>query len=221
MNWRFWRRKAERFGEEVPPERDLHEILAGQTALIQKLQEQGFALWEQQQETLKLVNSLARLQHRWQLENAGKLERALKDQGRLAELERTLETAVAGLLVLQDDLDAIMGQASVGGTDPLLEVIGSWQKQIELLLREIGVEPIPLAGTLFDPETAQAVDTVTMEQARQKMENSRGAALAPYLVVEVVQKGYKKISGKILRKGLVVTIAEGSDVNESKESNQE
>lgn len=214
MNWRFWKRRGQSAPEAHPLEPDIQALLKGQTRLVEELQANSLALQEQQQETLKLVNNLARMQHRWNREQTGKLERAIENQGRAADLGKSLETAVKGLLALMDDLDAILEHEDPSTDNHWINVIRQWQKQVSMLLEELGVEPICLLGTLFDPLTAEAIDTVTMEEAARGGQVGGPHQLEPYTVVNVIRKGYRSIDRKIMRKALVITIEEESDTYE-------
>ena len=172
------------------------------------LQTGHLALQEQQQETVRLVNNLARMQYRWNQAQTEKLDRALQDQRDSSDREKSFETSVHGLLVLLDDMEAIVEHADTSVDNPWLGVIGQWQKQIKLLLQELGVEPISHLGTLFDPKTAEAMDTVSKEEAAQKVQSGWQGIFEPYTVVDIIRKGYRLVDGKVIRKAQVVTIEE-------------
>mgnify|MGYP000936418932 FL=1 len=221
MNWRFWRRKGEATPVAHTPEPDIHVLFKEQASLLEGLQAGYLALQEQQQETARLVNNLARMQHRWNRDQTGKLDRAIEDKARSADLERLLETSVDGLLILIDDMDTILEHHDRSVDNPWIRVINQWQKQVEVLLQKLGVEPIPLLGTLFDPQTAEAMDTVTREEAMKKAQNGWHGVLEPYTVVDVIRKGYQFADGSVRRKALVLTIEEESNEPGKTPSNEE
>lgn len=221
MNWRFWRRKEKAAPVAQAPESDIQVLFQEQTILLEGLQARYLALQEQQQETTRLVNNLARMQHRWNRDQTGKLDRAIEDKVRSADLERLLGISVDGLLILIDDMDTILEHHDRSLDNPWIHVISQWQKQVEMLLQQLGVEPIPLLGTLFDPKTAEAMDTVTRAEAMKKAQNGWYGMLEPYTVVDVIRKGYRFIDGSIMRKALVLTIEEESNELGKTPSNEE
>lgn len=221
MNWRFWRRKEKAAPVAQAPESDIQVLFQEQTILLEGLQARYLALQEQQQETTRLVNNLARMQHRWNRDQTGKLDRAIEDKVRSADLERLLGISVDGLLILIDDMDTILEHHDRSLDNPWIHVISQWQKQVEMLLQQLGVEPIPLLGTLFDPKTAEAMDTVTRAEAMKKAQNGWHGVLEPYTVVDVIRKGYRFIDGSIMRKALVLTIEEESNELGKTPSNEE
>lgn len=208
MNWRFWKRREQASPVAHPLERENHALLQEQATFLKGLQTGHLALQEQQQETVRLVNNLARMQYRWNQAQTEKLDRALQEQRDSSDREKSFETSVHGLLVLLDDMEAIVEHADTSVDNPWLGVIGQWQKQIKLLLQELGVEPISHLGTLFDPKTAEAMDTVSKEEAAQKVQSGWQGIFEPYTVVDIIRKGYRLVDGKVIRKAQVVTIEE-------------
>ena len=63
MNWRFWECTEQASTEAHLLELDIRALLK-ETTLLKELQADHLALQEQQQETGKLVNNLARMQYR-------------------------------------------------------------------------------------------------------------------------------------------------------------
>lgn len=69
-----------------------------------------------------------------------------------------------------------------------------WLKQATAALEKMGFIEIPVLGKLFDPKVAQAVGTVVDTEH------------PPYVVVEVVERGYLR-ADQLWRRAAVITVA--------------
>lgn len=107
------------------------------------------------------------------------------------EREEDRARLVAGLVTdLLPVLDALEGAVSAGAGDAAVARYQQGVKQILAQFRSVledeGIAEVPGAGTPFDPELHEAVETVDAPDA------------SPGTILEVLQKGYR-LGGRLLR----------------------
>src|SRR2546422_10811454 len=100
------------------------------------------------------------------------------------------ERLLSDLLTVKDGLDLAFAKARESKQNPvLLEGVGMIQKRLQNILSKEGVERIPGAGSMFDPDYHEAALRVVSE----KEEGT---------VVEEVRTGYM-LKGRVLRPSIV------------------
>ncbi|HEV2358652.1 MAG TPA: nucleotide exchange factor GrpE [bacterium] len=133
----------------------------------------------------------------WQqfLHSAADLENYKKQAARDRQdaIERTRRQMLNLVLGVVDNLERAMafGGAQDGPAKSLLDGLRMTHRQILEQLRAIGVRPIEVAGTLFDPRLHEAVAVVPFEQAQRPAGTIAGEVLKGYFLNDDVLRPAK------------------------------
>jgi molecular chaperone GrpE len=119
--------------------------------------------------------------------------RRLEEQS-VADRERVTDRIVADLLPLIDSFEQALRGAHADSDDStaLRKGIEAMEGQLLAILKNFGISEIDAAGKHFNPHEHEAVST-----------RARGAS-EPGIVIEVLQKGYRR-NGTVIRPAKVVT----------------
>ena len=115
-------------------------------------------------------------------------KRVEKEMGDVKRLSN--ERLLSDLLTVKDELDLAFAKARESKQNPvLLEGVGMIQKRLQNILSKEGVERIPGAGSMFDPDYHEAALRVVSDEEEGT-------------VVEEVRAGYM-LKGRVLRPSIV------------------
>lgn len=119
------------------------------------------------------------------------------------------ERLLSDLLTVKDELDLAFAKARETKQSPvLLEGVGMVQKRLQNLLSKEGVERVPGAGSMFNPDYHEAALKVVSEEQEGT-------------VVEEVRAGYM-LKGRVLRPSIVKVAGKNLvEENESSEADKE
>lgn len=168
---------------------------------------------EQLAENARLQEENARLQG--EIERLGREREELRDLARrlqadfdnfrrrtreeAAELKRTAAAGVVSeLLPALDNLERALA-AGADPADPLYQGVALTRDQLMAALTRAGLEPVPAAGTPFDPQVHEALERLSGEA-----EDGDGELV----VAEELRRGYL-FGGKLLRPSLVKVAPKG------------
>lgn len=206
MKW-FWKNKTETSQGE--------EVIKQLTAQNDQLQAQCMRLEEQ-------VTKLSRIQYKASKDIQKKMDdlyEALfnKQQQEQQDLHKQLVTSQARLegmiqFLIQrlDELDLIHAKSVMGEQEHAwLEMNEQWIQQILTQLQHIGVVEVQMLGKSFDPTIAEALGTISLQQAPKSYPHVQVQAHIPYQVVEVLKRGFILQEGVLVRKAQVITIEGG------------
>gem|GEM_PF-4033517 len=214
MIWNYFRRRheeAERQAKQLEEQsRVLEEIKQGMAGVHGQIQ----ALAQQQKELEKTASKSARLQYKWAQQQDShwqnvqqrlqKLEQVAEDQ---SLVENRLEAALTGYMSLFDDIHTALSRGG-DSNGPWQQLLQQWAGTIRSQLQAFHVAPIIPLGETFNPERAEAADTVTVQEAAAVWNGSHAVPRAPHTVVQVLRPGYAQSDGTVRRKALVLTIKE-------------
>jgi molecular chaperone GrpE len=160
-----------------------HELPSAEAGEASQTQEFEGELEALRAERASYLDRLARLQA--EFDNYRK--RNLKEQQDFRDY--ALVEALKSLLPILDSLDRALktDAASVGDFRSGIELI---DKQFHDALARLGVEPIPAAGEVFDPNLHQAVQMVETDEVED------------HHVIDELQRGYR-IKDRLLRPAMV------------------
>ncbi len=118
------------------------------------------------------------------------------------------ERLLSDLLTVKDELDLAFAKARESKQNPvLLEGVSMTQKRLQNILSKEGVERIPGAGSMFDPDYHEAALRVVSDEEEGT-------------VVEEVRAGYT-LKGRVLRPSIVkVAGKQPMGENEQAETNE-
>jgi molecular chaperone GrpE len=115
-------------------------------------------------------------------------KRVEKEMGDVKRLSN--ERLLSDLLTVKDELDLAFAKARESKQNPvLLEGVGMVQRRLQNILSKEGVERIPGAGSMFDPDHHEAALRVVSDEEEGT-------------VVEEVRAGYM-LKGRVLRPSIV------------------
>lgn len=119
------------------------------------------------------------------------------------------ERLLSDLLTVKDELDLAFARARETKQSPvLLEGVGMIQKRVQNILSKEGVERVPGAGSMFNPEYHEAALKVVSDEEEGT-------------VVEEVRPGYM-LKGRVLRPSIVKVAGKNLvEENESSEADKE
>ncbi len=138
-------------------------------------------------EKAKSVDLLRRLQY-LQADFENYRKRVEKEMGDVKRSSN--ERLLSDLLTVKDELDLAFAKARESKQNPvLLEGVGMIQKRLQNILSKEGVERIPGAGSMFDPDYHEAALRVVSDEEEGT-------------VVEEVRAGYM-LKGRVLRPSIV------------------
>jgi molecular chaperone GrpE len=162
-------------------EKRVQEESTPDTSQISQLQE---ALEREKEKSEDLLRRLQYLQA--DFENYRKrVEKEMGDAKRFSN-----ERLLSDLLTVKDELDLAFAKARESKQSPvLLEGVGMIQKRLQNILTKEGVERVPGAGSVFNPDYHEAALRVVSEEEEGK-------------VVEEVRAGYM-LKGRVLRPSIV------------------
>ena len=129
---------------------------------------------------------------KWLRERA-EMENFRKRQARMAEdrIERNKRDLLEKVLDVMDNLDRALHYQDTMDRNGLQQGLRMVQWQLNELLKNEGLSPVPTVGEQFDPHIHEAIESVTSD------EHPEGT------VVEEVRKGYR-IGGDMLRPARVI-----------------
>jgi len=138
-------------------------------------------------EKAKSEDLLRRLQY-LQADFENYRKRVEKEMGDVKKLSN--ERLLSDLLTVKDELDLAFAKARESKQNPvLLEGVSMTQKRLQNILSKEGVERIPGAGSMFDPDYHEAALRVVSDEEEGT-------------VVEEVRAGYT-LKGRVLRPSIV------------------
>src|SRR2546425_12625539 len=141
-----------------------------------------------EQEKEKSEDLLRRLQY-LQADFENYRKRVEKEMGDVKRLSN--ERLLSDLLTVKDELDLAFAKARESKQNPvLLEGVSMTQKRLQNILSKEGVERIPGAGSMFDPDYHEAALRVVSDDEEEGT------------VVEEVRAGYT-LKGRVLRPSIV------------------
>ena len=165
----------------VPDNQAQEEFTPDTPSRISELEE---ALGDEKEKSDDLLRRLQYLQA--DFENYRK--RVEKEMGDVKRLSN--ERLLSDLLTVKDELDLAFAKARESKQNPvLLEGVGMIQKRLQNILSKEGVERIPGAGSMFDPDYHEAALRVVSDEEEGT-------------VVEEVRAGYM-LKGRVLRPSIV------------------
>ena len=160
-----------------------HELPSGEQEIADAQANAEVELESLRAEKANYLDRLARLQA--EFDNYRK--RSVKEQQDFRDY--ALAEALKSLLPIMDSLDraAKTGAKSVEDLRSGVELI---DKQFHDALAKLGVEPVPAAGEVFDPNLHQAVQMVETDEVED------------HRVIDELQRGYR-IKDRLLRPAMV------------------
>lgn len=172
-------------------ENKLRELDADMAEVHQQLTKVARLQYKGSQDILDAIHELVSLLEQYETER----NRVETERIRAAV---DLDRLIGRLLAWLDSLDAV--------TRPLATTDDSWQSawRADLVeqLADLGLQEVDVVGRAFDPALAESLGTVPPDHP---LAVPFGDERAPYLVVQVLRRGFKK-DGRIYRKAHVVTI---------------
>jgi|GEM_PF-878947 len=238
MNWKFWesvKKKEERqslamIGEQMVnitgKLEHLEEYLNISRQQVYHIDEQLVKNTGQLTETAAQVQKLARLHYKMGQEVQGKTDRLMAGMEQMLQrqeqffretiqlqLKEKQVTALTEAVIQQlDDLDYIRRALEDGQKDDAKDnwrqMLEQWAARLVHALAEAGIREMDLVGKSFNPRWAEAIATVSGEEAAKMCTDTGMDALPPYRVVTVTRRGFVDPEGEILRKALVITVQE-------------
>lgn len=172
-------------------EEGLRELLARMTEVEQQLTKVARLQYKGAQDTLDTVHELATRLSEYETErNRVEAERIR------AAVDR--DHLIARLLTWLDSLDAL--GRPLASDDAAWQ--STWRADLVAQLADLGLEEVDVVGHPFDPALAESLSAVPPDDP---LAVQFGDGRAPYLVVQVLRRGFMK-DGRIYRKAHVVTI---------------
>lgn len=184
----------------VPEERIEEETTSEIASQVSQLEE---ALENEKERSADLLRRLQYLQA--DFENYRR--RVEKEMGDARKFSN--ERLLSDLLTVKDELDLAFAKAREAKQSPvLLEGVGMIQKRLQNILSKEGVERVPGAGSMFNPDYHEAALKVVSDEEEGT-------------VVEEVRAGYM-LKGRVLRPSIVKVAGKNLvEENESSEADKE
>ena len=184
----------------VPEEQVEEETTSGVQSQVSELEE---ALESEKERSSDLLRRLQYLQA--DFENyRRRVEKEMGDAKKFGN-----ERLLSDLLTVKDELDLAFAKAREAKQSPvLLEGVGMVQKRLQNILSKEGVERVPGAGSMFNPDYHEAALKVASDEEEGT-------------VVEEVRAGYM-LKGRVLRPSIVKVAGKNLvEENESSEADKE
>jgi molecular chaperone GrpE len=161
------------------------------------------------QETERSEDLLRRLQY-LQADFENYRKRVEKEMGDVKKFSN--ERLLSDLLTVKDELDLAFAKARETKQNPvLLEGVGMVQKRLQNILSKEGVERVPGAGSMFNPDYHEAALRVVSDEEEGT-------------VLEEVRAGYM-LKGRVLRPSIVKVagknVVEENEQSETSEADRE
>ncbi|MFD0715855.1 nucleotide exchange factor GrpE [Paenibacillus sp. GCM10027626] len=220
MQWKFWRSNKQnpvnhqleqlqqQFGGLAGHAREHAAQLAEIGAKITAGNEQSLKMGRSQYKASQEIQS--RLDKLEQAMEASVLQGQEREQQatRIAVLEERNNHVGEVLIQWLDDLDHLSKQLSNQDNSSWATLVRQWTGQLLAALDKLDIHELDVLHRSFDPRIAEAVSTLPV----QSYEPPPGAeSRFPFQVVAVIQRGYIRRDGAVLRKAQVVTLQEKGD----------
>lgn len=239
MNWRFWevvKKQDERLSPAIINEQLANMLgrLENLEAYLKDSQQQVYNIdgqlaqnADQLTETTTQLQKLARLHYKTGQETQGKLDKLITGmdeiqhwQGQYLENNNQLQLKDQQVALLTeavirqlDDLDYICQALKEDASNNWQQMFEQWAAQLVQALAKAGILEIDLYGKSFDPRLAEAIATVTREEALKMCPDTGTEALLPYQVVKITRRGFITPQGRLLRKAQVITVRKKEESN--------
>lgn len=214
--WKFWRNK-----KQSPAQIQLNVVQQQLSALeLQSTTTNDLITWiaekitTSNEQTLKWSRSQYKSAQDIQA-RLDKLDQAMDDlqqnnlqqeltMSRTTTLEDQLYRTSLSLIGWIDDMDHLRANLQETENEGWTEILLRWTDQLSTTLSALDIHELEVQHHSFDPQLAEAIDTLSMEQLDSLQIDITG--LLPFQVISVVRRGYVQGQRTILRKAQVITL---------------
>lgn len=192
MDWKFWKKKEEepsRMGQLQEELATIHTQLDKVTDQVTKLTRVQFKSNKNIEEKM---DDFAQA-----LSDINSQHDAVTESQRFKEQQ---EFTMDKLIRLLDEMDHVSSGIKENERT-WYDLLDQWSQSILQSLEQMNIVQLNVIGKSFNPKNAESVKTVSKDLLTI-------APMAPYQVMEVLQRGYITSGGQLIRKAKVVTVKE-------------
>lgn len=192
MDWKFWKKKEEepsRMGQLKEELAMIHTQLDKVTDQVTKLTRVQFKSNKNIEEKM---DDFAQA-----LSDINSQHDAVTESQRFKEQQ---EFTMDKLIRLLDEMDHVSSGIKENERT-WYDLLDQWSQSILQSLEQMNIVQLNVIGKSFNPKNAESVKTVSKDLLTI-------APMAPYQVMEVLQRGYITNGGQLIRKAKVVTVKE-------------
>lgn len=191
MNWKFWKRKQAE--QEASQLTDLQAEMKNARTDMQQLSDQMKKMTRMQMKSTKQTEE--KIDHLESVVSAQNKERELYD------IQKNREETIKGNVIrLLDELDHVL--SGINEADQSWNaLLNQWSTLMVHSLEALDVYQLEVMGETFNPEVAEAIQTVPKDALPFSPE-------VAYQVITVINRGFVTGKGALIRKAKVVTIKE-------------